>query len=102
VLGLAGNEYGAGWQKESWLNRISPEAPDLAAVMAPSTEAADVFEVMRLMRNFVHGAGLQALGLARGVGRRDGTAVSLPIGDTGRLRELLEARDWSDSWVLRN
>lgn len=68
--------------------------------MAPSTEAADLFEVMRLLRNSVHGAGLQALGLARGVGRRDGTAVSLPIGDMDRLLELLEARDWSDSWGL--
>lgn len=100
VLGIAGPEYGAGWQKGSWLTRVSAEAPALAAVMAPSGEAADLFEVIRLMRNSVHGAGLQALGLSRGVGRREGTAVSLPIGETGRLLEILEARDWSDVWGL--
>ncbi len=100
VLGLAGNEYGAGWQKEAWLGRVSASAPDLAAVMAPGAEAAELFEVIRLMRNSVHGAGLQALGLARGMGRREGTGVSLPIGETERLLELVEARGWSDTWGL--
>lgn len=100
VLGLAGNEYGAGWQKEGWLRRVGASAPDLAAAISPGSEAAHLFEVMRLMRNSVHGAGLQALGLARGMGRREGTGVSLPIGETERLLELLEARDWSDTWGL--
>jgi len=100
VLGLAGNEYGAGWQKDAWRGMVSAPAPDLAAVMAPGAEAADLFEVMRLMRNSVHGAGLQALGLARGIGRREGTGVSLPVGETERLLELLEARGWSDTWGL--
>lgn len=100
VLGLAGNEYGAGWQKENWLRKVQTSAPDLAAAMAPGTEAADLFEVVRLMRNSVHGAGLQALGLARGVGRREGTGVSLPIAETQRLLELLTTRGWSDTWGL--
>ncbi len=100
VLALAGSEYGASWQKEAWRRRVRTSAPDLAAVMAPETEASDLFEVMRLMRNSVHGAGLQALGLSRGIGRREGTGVSLPVGETDRLLEILESRGWSDTWGL--
>lgn len=100
VLALPGSEYGAGWQKESWHAKVAAADHDLAAAMAPGGEAADLFEVMRLMRNSVHGAGLQALGLSRGVGRREGTGVSLPIAETERLLELLNARQWSESWGL--
>lgn len=101
VLGITGNEYGAGWQKEAWLRRVAEQAPALADVVAAGSEGSDLFEVMRLMRNTVHGAGLQALGLGRGAnGRRVGTAVSLPVGETTRLLEILEGRGWADIWGL--
>jgi hypothetical protein len=98
VFRLESSEYASGWQKDAWLTKVQDQAPGLAAVMAARTLGGDLFEVMRLLRNTVHGAGLQAMGLSRMTGRRQRTVVSLPVGETARLMTVLERRNWSEAW----
>jgi hypothetical protein len=95
------DEWHAGWQKSRWLKEVTKKAPDLAAVMRSGETAADVFEVIRIMRNTVHGAGLQAMGVGRLSGVRQGTVVGLPVAATKRLTEIVERRGWGDLWGLK-
>ncbi len=100
ILGLPGEPQTVGWQKNRWLNQVRPLAPVLAAVVAPHSMAADVFEVIRIMRNTVHGAGLQAIGLGDAGGRRKGTAVGLSAADTDLLKAVTQRRSWAPEWGL--
>ncbi len=74
-------------------------APELGAFAADGTEGADLLKVLSILRNTVHGAGLQALGLG-GATQRQGTGVSLPAGETEALVEILRRRGWDQDWGL--
>lgn len=97
---VPGSEYQAGWQRGRWRDRLVALEPALGGLVADGSEGADVLEVLRLLRNTVHGAGLQALGLSRGGGRRHGTAVSLPSSEIETLVEVLRRRGWDEEWGL--
>jgi hypothetical protein len=52
----------AAWQREDWLKQIRPVAPELAEMFVLGTPHSDLFEICRVLRNTVHGEGLQAGG----------------------------------------
>jgi hypothetical protein len=97
---LSTPEFHAGWQKGRWIQSLAQEAPALAALVSTGTKGADVLEVLRLLRNTVHGAALQPLGLSRGLGPRSGTAVTLPARDVETLVSILRRRGWDSDWGL--
>lgn len=101
VLNLpSGDLYMAGWQKREWLRAVQQVAPSLAAVMTARDYPADVFEVIRVMRNTVHGAGLTSMGIGRLGSRRDGTVVALSAADTQNLMAVVERHGWAAEWGL--
>lgn len=103
LLGLAGSEYNAGWQRKSWLSDVRVRCPEIAAVMESGSRGADLFEVVRRLRNTVHGAPIQALGTV-GAGSPDteGTAMRLPRDDVRAIVAILERRGWSESLGLED
>jgi hypothetical protein len=101
VLGLPSeNVYQAGWQRSRWLRNVAAVAPGLAAVVAEGTSSYDALTILRLLRNTVHGAGLQSL--AVGVrGGRDQTLVGLPRADGNEILAAADRRGGRDAWGLR-
>lgn len=99
--GLPGKEFGAGWQKNDWLKKVERSDDSLARVMAIGGIGSDLFEVLRLLRNTVHGVALQPIGVHQH-GRRQRTKVKLPRTDAARLLEVSRKRNWEAEWGLED
>jgi hypothetical protein len=91
TLTLENKEYSAGWQKEKWLKKVKAAAPGLAAVVAPGSPGAHVLEILRLLRNSIHGAALQPLAISSQSRQREATLVGLPPDDAQRLVAAMDA-----------
>jgi hypothetical protein len=85
TLGLpAENEFGAGWQKirrRGWLSQVGAAEPALAARVAAGSDGQAALEVLRLLRNTVHGAALRSM-QQRASGNAAQTMILVP--DDGR------------------
>lgn len=102
ALNFGSDPFRIGWQRtDDWLKRVGKTAPDLAAVLEPGSHAADVFKVIRIMRNTVHGAGLRSVGVGNLQRRREKTVVGLSVADTRKLMAVVERRNWSTEWGLK-
>jgi hypothetical protein len=91
TLKLKGKEYGAAWQKEEWLKKVEASAQGLASVVAPDSPGSHALEILRLLRNSIHGAALQPLAVSLSPNQRDATYVGLPPADVERLLEAMDA-----------
>ncbi|MGN6275848.1 MAG: hypothetical protein ACTHNP_07960 [Solirubrobacterales bacterium] len=101
ALKLEGKEYSAGWQKERWLKKVRAAAPGLATVVAPGSSGAQVLEILRLLRNSIHGAALQPLAVSSNPNGRDATYVSLPPADADNLLVAMDAVGGRGAFGLR-
>lgn len=99
--GMPGKDFRAGWQKTGWLKEIERSDKALARVMAVGGTGSDVFEVLRLLRNTVHGVALQPIGVHQ-YGRRQHTKAKLPRSDAARLLEISRNRNWAAEWGLED
>ena len=100
ALALNSNEYRAGWQNKRWLSEVAETSPDLAALVAPGTLGANTVEILRLLRNSIHGAALQPLAIGS-LRERDATLVGLPPDDAQRLVAAMDAVGGRDAFGLR-
>jgi hypothetical protein len=91
VLGLAGGEYGAGWQRGRWTAQLNEAAPELAELVSGGTDGRHVMTLLSKLRNSIHGAALDALAVGSTTGRRESTLVGLPYGDINELVAAVEA-----------
>ena len=89
----------AGWQKNRWRGDIEPSAPDLAGLFAAGTSGAELFKIIRLLRNTVHGDGLHPIGAHTG-GRPRQTLVALPEDDAEDLHRSFTRLGGADEWGL--
>jgi hypothetical protein len=101
ILALGAGEFRAGWQSKDWVKRVFASAPDLAALVEPGSPGAETVEIVRLLRNSIHGEALRPLGLRSGPGRRDATLVGLPTVDAQRLVAAMDALGGRDSFGVR-
>ena len=100
ALALDSNEYQAGWRNKRWLGEVKGGAPDLAALVAPGAPGANTVEILRLLRNSIHGAALQPLAIGS-LRERDATLVGLPSDDAQRLVAAMDAVGGRDAFGLR-
>jgi hypothetical protein len=102
VLGLPpGDLYKAGWQKaQNWLQDVAAKAPALAAIVAIGTAGFDTVEILRLLRNTVHGSGLRALAVG-GSGCPEETFVGLPRADSTKILAAADRQGGRAAWGLR-
>lgn len=102
VVDLPVEDHNVGWQKRDWVRQLGRSAPDLAALVARGSEGGDTLHAVRLLRNTVHGAGLQSM---RVEGRlhpeSTETVVQLPMKEADELHEIVNRRGWADDWGLR-
>jgi len=83
-----GQRHHAGWQKPAWLKELG--TPDLQTLYVEGGEGHLLFKVCRLLRNTVHGEGLQTTSV-QGGGEPRRTLVALPEDDAEDLQALLSA-----------
>jgi len=100
ILGVAGDEYRAGWQNQRWLKRVAQLHPTLAAVVNPGSSNLHALTIVRLLRNSVHGAALQGLAYVEGSGPQE-TLVGLPPQDEADLLQAMDALGGRTSWGVR-
>jgi hypothetical protein len=89
ALGTPVEPQQAKWQFDSWLRKFRATAPELARVVAATSEGADTLTILRSLRNSIHGEGLTALAVGGGIGR-DETLVALPRADAERILEAID------------
>jgi hypothetical protein len=97
------DEYRAAWQnqkKGKWLDQVRQVAPALAGVVGPSSRGEAILTVLRLLRNSVHGAGLQGVAYLSGT-RRLESLVALPDKDREAVRVAMEVLGGVGGWGAR-
>jgi hypothetical protein len=97
VLGLTSQAYLAGWQRNDWITEVTVAAPTLGALFQPRTAELHTHTILRLLRNSIHGAALQAIGVRQGR-RRNRTLVGLPASDEPTLRAAFTALGGLADW----
>ncbi len=100
ALALGGSEKHAAWQRNDWLTRVRAVAPGLAAVIRPGTGNAAVLTILSLLRNSIHGAEPDALGLSTSR-RRYATLVGLPHADAVRVVAAMDQLGGRESWGVQ-
>lgn len=99
VLDISGNEYDAAWQKEKWLKKVQTEEPALASLFDKGSTQWHALEILRLLRNSVHGEALQGITLSTN-GELD-TVMRLPKGDELAILTSMDALGGRESWGYR-
>jgi len=88
--------YTAKWQT-NWRTQLG--VPELAAMFDTNQPAADLFAVLRVLRNTVHGAGLGSF-TARQSGKDDEVLAILPRDDADDIVEGLNRLDPNEDWGI--
>ena len=98
VLKLEGNPWEFAWRGHNrWQRALKRAAPDLAAIVAAQSPAGDVIDLIRRLRNTVHGAALQPMTIGRNNSRPERTAVLLPAEDSEKIAPILQRRQWTSA-----
>lgn len=100
VLGIAGNEHDAGWQRKgSWLKKVRIEEPKLADLFIDNSSNWHTLEILRLLRNSVHGEALQGVTL-QADGETD-TVMRFPKKDEAAILNSMDALGGREVWGYR-
>lgn len=103
VCGFEDSERQAGWQFKRWMKQLRACRSDITDVMDDGSVGADMFEVMRSLRNTVHGVGLRPVGIAMYPRLdRQRTVVSVPKEDARLIAGIVRRRGWEDSVGLED
>jgi hypothetical protein len=95
ALALPANQlFNAGWQRQRWLDLVSPVDPSLASICARGTDARALLTILSLLRNSVHGEALKAWGSSN----RDEIIMVLPRGDTNELMTAMGQLGGTAEW----
>lgn len=89
--------YEAAWQNDVWRKKL--RQPALYALFAKGSAGSDLFKVCRILRNTVHGEGLQGRGISS-AGRPASTFVALPEDDGAECAEVLDRLGGRAAWGL--
>ena len=76
----------AAWQKDDWRKSLAVSAPELAKVMTKASTGGDQLEILRQLRNSLHGEAPMALTVAS---KRQDPAPETWVGVRGREGQLL-------------
>jgi len=97
ALGLIGSPRDAGWQNRRWIKKVTGKAPRLGTLFECGTDEYYVLEVLRLLRNSIHGEAIQAFAVEeqRSWSR---TVVGLPKSYQGTLRTAFDGLGGVADW----
>lgn len=89
----------AAWQNSDWRKMLGQ--PQLSDLFVNGSHGADLYRVCRILRNTVHGEGLQGSGCSVG-GKAVETRVALPEDDAADCTALLGRLGGSATWGLHS
>jgi hypothetical protein len=99
ALGIDGSPYRAAWHRRwSWREAVEAACPELGALVAQGTDNAALLRILSALRNSVHGAALDTLGVSEGLRRTDRYLVGLPHDDAVTILEAMDQLGGRDSW----
>jgi len=99
ALGLTTQEKYAGWQNDGWKKQVNDIAPRLSALFNSESCHSSTLQILRLLRNSVHGEALQGITLLA-EGRQD-TVMRLPKSDEAVILLAMDATGGRDKWGYR-
>jgi len=99
VIGHSAKPHTAGWQRPAWMTETARRCPELGAVLLAGSANAHALTILRLMRNTVHDAGLQAVNLAQSA-QPDQTLIGLARSDQTEVVAAVEALGGLPAWGL--
>jgi len=101
ALGLPAKDlYRVGWQNREWLDRVSAQRPQLAAIVAEGSAGGYVLTILRLLRNSVHGVALRGISVVR-PGSPTESLVGLPDADATAVVSGIDAQGGRETWGVR-
>lgn len=101
ALDLPGSERDAAWQRTSWVKDVRKQARDLAALVDTGAEHRDTLEVLRLLRNSVHGEALES-SLVQHAGRGTECQIHVPRSDKEDVLAAVERRGGRSAWGVED
>ncbi len=101
ALELEHSERRAAWQRDRWLKRVEASAPDLAGVVAAGSPGGLTLSILNALRNSIHGAALDSLGVSSTASRREGTLVGLPHADADEVVTAMDALGGRSAFGVR-
>jgi len=92
----------AGWRKAKWRKSLFAADGAFEDLLAEESRARDVIDLIALLRNTIHGAGLQGISVSDGgdLNSRE-NLVWLPAEDRDRLLAIMRRRGGHTGWGLR-
>lgn len=99
VVGHSAKPHNAGWQRPAWMTETARRCPELGAVLQAGSANAHALTILKLMRNTVHDAGLQAVNLAESA-QPDQTLIGLARSDQTQVVAAVEALGGLPAWGL--
>jgi len=101
ALGLALSERAAAWHRSGrWRDALTAAAPELAAATQEGTRGDAVLQILSRLRNSVHGAALDAVGVSTRPRQREKTLVGLPHDDAQVVLQGMDAVGGPDAWSV--
>lgn len=96
----ADQEFRAKWQKGGWLSQLGATEPALAKRVAPGSDGQTALEVLRLLRNTVHGAALRSM-QQRASGSAAQTKILVPDDGQAAIKAAVAATHSAEDWGLQ-
>ena len=96
VLALTSEEEYAAWQKEKWVKEVAKKSPKLAQLFVKGSRHRNSLEILRLLRNSVHGEALRGATLQT-EGKTD-TIVVLPKRDEANILASMDKLGGKAEW----
>ena len=102
AYGLSGGLNSASWRRDEWRDRLARHAKDLADLMDDEQPTRDVFELIALLRNSIHGAALQGIAFETlGKPRGRESLVLIPSRDEKRFQNAVARIGGDAHWGVR-
>lgn len=98
---LGSPEYAAGWRRQRWRDELLAADPAFRPALDAGTATADTIEILSLLRNTIHGAGLQGLGYQSGSRSSFEYLARVPAKHAQELLAAMDRRGGRDSFGIR-
>lgn len=102
-LSIPKSERGASWRRDGWRRELDRTCSELFDLTSDETPGGDLLDLLGILRNTIHGAGLESVGFSRALSSEPlETLVRLPPGEVDRVRQILQRQGWEENWGLED
>jgi hypothetical protein len=99
LLALQGQQRDAGWQNKGWRAKLTGQGQPLADLFDNGTPLTDTLNILRHLRNTVHGEAIQAAMRQNGPSRD--APITLPSAQESQILASMDNLGGRDAWGAR-